>query len=42
MSSNEKFQAGEAYGETPKKYSSGFFEDPVQVATALLKDYSGV
>ena len=41
MSYNEKFQAGEAYGEASKS-SSNFFSDPAKVAADLLKDYAGL
>ena len=41
MGSDEKFQAGEAYGD-PTKRSDNFLSDPVKVATDLLKDYAGV
>lgn len=41
MSFNEKFQAGESYGET-RKGSSSIFSDPLKLATDLLRDYSGV
>ncbi|KAH6886177.1 heme peroxidase [Thelonectria olida] len=41
MSFNEKFQAGENYGEA-RKGSSNVFSDPLKLATDLLKDYSGV
>jgi hypothetical protein len=40
MSFDEKFQAGEAYGDS--KGSSPDLGDPVKLATAILKDYSGV
>ncbi|KAI8623543.1 heme peroxidase [Xylariaceae sp. FL1651] len=42
MASNEKYQAGEAYGEGRTQPSSSFLSDPVKVATDLLKDYSGL
>lgn len=41
MAFNEKFQAGEAYGDVEKD-SANFFSDPVKIATDLLKDYSGL
>jgi linoleate 10R-lipoxygenase len=41
MSQNEKYQAGEAYGDTEKS-SSNFFADPLKVAKDLLKDYAGL
>ncbi|WPH03723.1 Hypothetical protein R9X50_00660600 [Acrodontium crateriforme] len=41
MSFDEKYQAGEAYGEAPKPTPSGFFSDPVAAATAILRDYAG-
>ncbi|KAI0116392.1 heme peroxidase [Nemania sp. FL0031] len=42
MSTEEKFQAGEAYADHPKQSSTDFLADPVKVATALLKDYAGL
>ncbi|KAF4976448.1 hypothetical protein FZEAL_6886 [Fusarium zealandicum] len=41
MSFNEKFQAGEAYGD-PKRESTNLLSDPVKLATDILKDYSGI
>ncbi|KAI0555851.1 heme peroxidase [Xylaria curta] len=41
MASDEKFQAGEAYGD-PRKQSDNFLSDPVKVATDLLRDYAGL
>ena len=41
MSFNEKFQAGEAYGDVEDE-STNFFADPLKVATAILKDCEGV
>ncbi|KAM5353671.1 hypothetical protein ACJ41O_000321 [Fusarium nematophilum] len=41
MSFNEKFQAGESYGEA-RKGSSSIFSDPLKLAQDLLKDYAGV
>jgi linoleate 10R-lipoxygenase len=41
MSFNEKFQVGEAYGESRQK-STNLFVDPLKIATDLLKDYAGV
>ncbi|XXH00292.1 hypothetical protein Hte_006634 [Hypoxylon texense] len=41
MPSDEKFQAGEAYGDVEKDYSS-IFSDPTKVATDLVKDYGGL
>ncbi|KAI3317044.1 heme peroxidase [Xylariaceae sp. AK1471] len=42
MTSDEKFQAGEAYGDERKQSASSFLSDPVKVATDLLKDYAGL
>jgi hypothetical protein len=42
MSHNEKYQAGEAYGDVKKAPTANFFADPVKVATDLLKDYAGL
>ncbi|GAP85595.1 putative linoleate diol synthase [Rosellinia necatrix] len=42
MASEEKFQAGEAYGEAPRQSSAKFLADPAQVAANLLKDYAGL
>ncbi|KAI0404808.1 heme peroxidase [Xylaria palmicola] len=42
MASDEKFQAGEAYGDPSKTSSSTFLSDPVKVATDLLRDYSAL
>lgn len=41
MPSDEKFQAGEAYGDVEKDYSN-IFSDPTKVATDLVKDYAGL
>ncbi|KAI6090870.1 heme peroxidase [Hypoxylon rubiginosum] len=41
MGSNEKFQAGEAYGDVEKD-TSNFFSDPTKIATDLVKDYAGL
>lgn len=40
MAFDEKFQAGEAYKD-PKKDSLSL-DDPLKIATALVKDYAGV
>ncbi|KAG9253117.1 uncharacterized protein F5Z01DRAFT_175200 [Emericellopsis atlantica] len=40
MSTTNKFQAGESYGEARKKSSSSFLSDPVRVASDLFKDYA--
>lgn len=42
MASEEKFQAGEAYGDPQRQSSDSFLSDPVKVATDLLKDYAGL
>ncbi|ROT36144.1 heme peroxidase [Sodiomyces alkalinus F11] len=42
MSSNEKFQAGEAYGEARHESSGSLLDDPLKIATQLVKDYAGV
>lgn len=42
MATEEKFQAGETYSDSPQQSSTDFLADPVKVATALLKDYSGL
>jgi linoleate 10R-lipoxygenase len=41
MAYNEKYQAGESYGEAVKG-TSNFFADPAKVAKDLLKDYAGL
>lgn len=41
MAFDEKYQAGEPYADTPKRPNPSFLEDPVQVATEILKDYAG-
>lgn len=38
---NEKFQAGESYGDS-RKDSENFFSDPTKVAADILKDYVSV
>ncbi|KAI0205662.1 heme peroxidase [Astrocystis sublimbata] len=42
MAPEEKFQAGEAYGDPKKNSADNFLSDPVKVATDLLKDYKGL
>ncbi|KAL2753091.1 hypothetical protein ACRALDRAFT_2044747 [Sodiomyces alcalophilus JCM 7366] len=44
MTFDEKFQAGEAYGNGDAHHGSRDFllEDPVKIATQLVKDYAGV
>lgn len=41
MSFNEKYQAGESYADAAEPTNPSFFEDPVKVATDILKDYAG-
>lgn len=41
MSFNEKFQAGEAYGDG-QKTSDIALADPAQIAADLLRDYVGL
>ncbi|KAK7422650.1 hypothetical protein QQX98_001438 [Neonectria punicea] len=41
MSVNEKYQAGETYGEA-RKSSSSLLDDPAKLAADLLKDYAGL
>ncbi|KPM36966.1 Psi-producing oxygenase A [Neonectria ditissima] len=41
MSVNEKYQAGETYGEG-RKSSSSLLDDPTKLATDLLKDFAGL
>uniref|UniRef100_A0A0L0MYV5 linoleate 8R-lipoxygenase n=1 Tax=Tolypocladium ophioglossoides (strain CBS 100239) TaxID=1163406 RepID=A0A0L0MYV5_TOLOC len=41
MSFDEKFQAGEAYGDG-RKGSANFFADPAKIAADILKDYAGI
>lgn len=41
MPSEEKFQAGEAYGDVEKD-SANFFSDPAKIAQDLLKDCAGL
>ncbi|KAK1593424.1 linoleate diol synthase [Colletotrichum navitas] len=41
MSFDQKFMAGETYGDE-RKSSASFFSDPTKVATDLLKDYAGL
>lgn len=41
MTYNQKFQAGESYGDE-RKSTSNFFSDPTKVAADLLKDYVGL
>lgn len=38
MSFDEKYQAGESYGDKPKTTPSNFLEDPVRVATVRVYD----
>ncbi|KAI0167087.1 heme peroxidase [Hypoxylon sp. FL1284] len=41
MGSNDKYQAGEAYGDVEKDNST-FFSDPAKIAADLVKDYAGL
>ncbi|KAM3502672.1 hypothetical protein MY11210_008996 [Beauveria gryllotalpidicola] len=41
MSFNEKYQAGESYGDAPKGTKATYLDDPVATATAILRDYAG-
>jgi linoleate 10R-lipoxygenase len=41
MSFNEKYQAGESYGDAPRTKQANLLDDPVKVATNILKDYAG-
>jgi linoleate 10R-lipoxygenase len=41
MSFNEKYQAGESYGDAPRAKQANLLDDPVKVATNILKDYAG-
>lgn len=38
---NQKYQAGESYGED-RQSSSSFFADPAKAAADILKDYVGI
>jgi linoleate 10R-lipoxygenase len=40
MSFEEKYQAGESYGNAPKAAKATFLSDPVQIATAIFRDYA--
>ena len=42
MSFTDKFQAGETYADIRDGGSSNFFDNPVKVATDLLRDYEGL
>ena len=41
-SDTDKFQAGETYAEVRDGASSDFFDNPVKVATELLRDCKGL
>jgi len=41
MSFNEKYQAGESYSDPVKAAQPGLLDDPVSLATDVLKDYIG-
>lgn len=41
MSFNEKFQAGESYGDA-KTGSTSLLDDPIKLATDIIKEYAGV
>jgi linoleate 10R-lipoxygenase len=41
MSFNQKFLAGESYGDE-RKSSASFFNDPAKIAADLLRDYAGL
>jgi len=42
VSVDEKYQAGEDYGDVRTQSSSSFLADPVKVAKDILKDLSGL
>lgn len=41
MSFDEKYQAGESYGDAPKAAKANILDDPAAVAAAIIKDYAG-
>ena len=40
MSFNEKYQAGESYGDNPGQAEKSLLDNPTQFATDILKDYA--
>jgi hypothetical protein len=42
VSSDEKYQAGEDYGDVRTQSTDSFLADPLKVAKDILKDLSGV
>lgn len=42
MSFAEKYQAGESYGDDPRKENASLLTDPLKLAKDILSDYTGV